>query len=188
MGLDVVFAYEPDEEARNQYQNEFGIQPSAVLTGSRIRLDVPSFNLLFSRLPLTKEEFNQSVRPLVRTQMPVGVIFDGSEGNEDAEEIAHHVMERMQRLGYKSSFASLESQPYWHPGGMRHLLIVATARQQTNVDFPWDEVTVLATEYDAGAGPSRSAIGAASATSSSNSIAVPVAQATIKVMADLVRR
>ena len=183
LGLDVVYAFEPDDAARTAYAANFGLVPQAGIVGDRLtHADVPPLNLLFSRLPYTTEEFDGVALRFLRLRHPVGVVFGGSGDDKDVEQVVEHIQRRMGQEGYVVSYRSLESRPFQYLGGVRHLLVAGTFRKEA---FPWSEVESLAEQYDSATTPGDTPPLLTGL--SPERVSLPVAKAVIGVMAEFVR-
>ena len=179
LGLEVVYAFEPDQEARDAYAANFGLTPQAGIVGDRLtNSDVPPLNLLFSRLPHTTGEFDRVVLRFLRLRHPVGVVFGGSGDDDEVGEIVDHIHRRMELEGYVVSYRSLEAHPYQYLGGYRHLIVAGTYRAEP---FPWDAVVELAVRYDSTVPLEEAIAGYA------DSVSLSVAKAVVEVMAGFVR-
>ena len=108
LGLEVVYAFEPDEDSRNVYAASFGLVPQAGIVGDRLTNDdVPPLNLLFSRIPKDTAEFDGVVLRFLRLRRPVGVVFGGAGEPDEVEEVVGHVQRRMGKMGYVVSLCEL---------------------------------------------------------------------------------
>ena len=180
LGLEVVYAFEPDDDARAAYAANFGLVPQAGIVGDRLTNDdVPPLNLLFSRLPQTTEEFDEVVLRFLRLRRPVGVVFGGSGDDDDVERVVEHIQRRMGQEGYVVSYRSLESRPFQYLGGVRHLLVAGTSRKEA---FPWSEVESLAEQYDSTMTPDDTPLTGLGA----ERVSLPVARALVEVVAEFV--
>ena len=171
LGLDVVYALEPNRESREAYRSRFGLLPHAKIGGRR----VPDFNLLFGHLPGSAAEFDAVILPLINGRRPVGVVLGGSGDLDGVEEVWDHIKRRMEAGGYAVSYRSLDSEPAHYPLGLRHLIVAGTFRREP---FPWDEVERLALERDAARDHST--------TEDPGVVSAPVAQAVVEVMVEFV--
>ena len=183
LGLEVVYAFEPDAAARCAYTAKFGLEPQAGIVGDRLTNDdVPPINLLFTRTPQDTAEFDRVVLGFLRLRRPVGVILGGAGELDEVEEVVEHVQRRMGQEGYTVSYRSLEAHPYQYPGGYRHLIVAGTSRR---APFSWNEVVALATRYDFLV--AQETQGTAMGQPDADTVSLPVAQAVIETMAGFVR-
>ena len=179
LGLEVVYAFEPDDEARAAYAANFGLIPQAGIVGGRLtNNDVPPINLLFSRLPHTTEEFDGVALRFIRLRRPVAVVFGGSGDDEDVEWVVEHIKRRMGLEGYVVSYRSVESRPFNYLGGVRHLLVAGMFRKEA---FPWSEVESLAGQYDSATTFEDTPL------TEPEQVSPPVARALVEVVAEFVR-
>ena len=177
----MVYAFEPDDEARAAYAANFGLVPQAGIVGDRLTNDDdPPLNLLFSRLPHTIGGFDDVALRFIRLRRPVAVVFGGSGDDDEVERIVEHIKRRMGSEGYVVSYRSIESLPFNYPGGVRHLLVAGTSRKEA---FPWSEVESLAEQYDSATTPEDTPLTGLGA----ERVSLPVAQAVIETVAGFVR-
>ena len=177
LGLDVVYAFEPDEDSRNAYAARFGLTPYASI-GKKPLAEIPPLNLLFSRLPKDTAEFDDVALRFIRLRRPVAVVFGGSGDDDDVEQVVEHIQRRMGLEGYVVSYRSVESRPFNYPGGVRHLLVAGTQRREA---FPWSEVESLAEQYDSATTFEDTPL------TEPEQVSLPVARALVEVMAKFVR-
>ena len=153
LGIEVAYAYEPDEEARRAYLSNFGQEPHSFIGEGFTADNKPpdTLDLLFCRFPDDEAEFDRIALKFLRYSSPIGVCFVSpprkrkvnSDGVAEIEredrdnDITEHMARRMTFLGYEVSSGVLVALSD-EDGMVPHRVLVGIQPPgMIGRDFPW---------------------------------------------------
>ena len=153
LGIEVAYAYEPDDEARRAYTANFGQEPHSFIGEGFTADNTPpgDLDLLFCRFPDDEAEFDQVALRFLRYSSPVGACFISPprkrkvnyegvakiERERKDDKIADHMARRMAFLGYEVSSGVLVALSD-EDGMVPHRVLVGIQPPgMTGQDFPW---------------------------------------------------
>ena len=153
LGINVAYAYEPDEEARKAYSSNFGREPHSFIGEGFTADNLPpsALDLLFCRFPEDEAEFNQVALRFLRYSSPLGACFvspprkrkvDGEgiaaiEHENEDDAIEKHMARRMGFLGYEMTGGVLMALSD-EDGMVPHRVLVGIRGPGADGrDFPW---------------------------------------------------
>lgn len=132
VGLEVVYAYEPDTASRDIYAANTGLTPDNTPLESYTFDHVPPFQLLIAGLPeggTWADAFGFVLRCL-RVRRPVAAVLQGPPETDPDHwaQFLEHVREQTGRLGYQTDSITLDSRDFGMPPGHRRAVVMGMLR------------------------------------------------------------
>ena len=139
-GLEVVYAYEPDAEARDIYAANTGLTPDDTPPDAYTFDHVPPFQLLVAGLPAdgTWADAFAFVLRCLRVRRPAAAVLQGPpEADPDQwAQFLEHVRGQTARLGYRTDSITLDSRDFGLPPGHRRAVVMGMIKP---VPLVWPE-------------------------------------------------
>ena len=149
VGLDVVYACDIDDAAREAYEANYSLKPDGDITKVSMA-DVPEFDLLFAGFPCQpfsiigrrqgladpRGSLFFEVLRFVRSRKPSGIILENVRQltTADGGRVLQRIREELEGLGYQVDSRILNALDYGLPQKRERTIIVATQRHDA---FPW---------------------------------------------------
>lgn len=148
--MQLVFAHEPDADARASYAKNFGLMPWARIPGNLGGEN--AVDILLGRVPENPDDFDQVIAPVVKALRPRGVMLgtsfaplteltpDGLDApTNDLGLMWTYFRKKMRELGYRTSRMVYNSGVISPTDLYEHRLFAATL---SNRQFPWRRVDI----------------------------------------------
>ncbi|MCY3690915.1 MAG: DNA (cytosine-5-)-methyltransferase [Chloroflexota bacterium] len=149
LGLDVVYACDIDDAARDAYAANYGLRPDGDIT--KVRVDqIPDFDLLFAGFPCQPFSIIGRMQGLadprgsmffellrfLRVKRPDGVILENVKqlATADNGKVMDRITSELASLGYRTDYRILNALDFGLPQKRERTIIVGTQQQ---VEFPW---------------------------------------------------
>ena len=144
LGLEVVYAYEDDGDARRAYAARYELEPQGdtdAIEDSFAAASMPLMDLIIGRFP-TIAEFDGVIIRFLRMCHPLGMVLVGP-GDASDYDTWEHIRRRTEHLGYTASIACLAGidQDAGDGPEFTNQAIVATLRRGP---FPWNDAGMAA--------------------------------------------
>lgn len=151
LGLNVVYACDIDDAARQAYTANYGLTPDGDI--AKVRVDqIPDFDLLFAGFPCQPFSIIGRMQGLsdprgsmffellrfLRAKRPDGVVLENVKqlATADKGRVLRRILAELDSLGYRTDHAILNALDFGLPQKRERTIIVGTQRQ---VEFPWPE-------------------------------------------------
>jgi len=149
LGLEVVYACDIDDAARQAYEANYSLTPDGDITKVSMD-DVPDFDLLFAGFPCQpfsiigrmrgladpRGELFLEVLRFVRSRKPSGIILENVRQltTADGGRVLGRIRDELEALGYHVESRILNALDYGLPQKRERTIITATTRREA---FPW---------------------------------------------------
>ena len=155
LGLDVVFACDIDQQVRQAYFANYGLQPEGDIFDLEPE-DVPDHDILFAGFPCQpfsiigqQRGFSDprgtlffEIMRVLRAKRPQGVVLENVKQLTTAQKgsVIQRILDDLSQLGYSVDYRVLNALDFGLPQKRERTIIVATQHQFTS--FPWPTESV----------------------------------------------